>query len=365
MKFTSLLAILALSASVTAATSRAPTTKTLTQTECRTLFATKKVSVSHVTHRSTQTVTRTVTQTSTPVTTITRAPRTVLATVSRTMTFTAAADVKKGVAIITDTETNTIWTITTATSTSTSRVPATTVTTTSTTTKLPPATFTPVNPGDTQRRDLSSSCKRDVSPRQETRQYPRKIICDIDVTKRVSKFKVVLAAQVETVTKARHTTTATMTSTVSRTRLIIPHGVTRFTTATVTRKVTSTSTVNVIATVTHVKPHITERALATYYAACGPINQLSVSEAQLAFTSPLVETTWVDGPTPYDCCVACLTDSKCQVSTLDPEQGCFKISLPDNLCDTNSHPGNYEIYDPYPLNPWVLSNSYCGSWLPY
>ena len=104
--------------------------------------------------------------------------------------------------------------------------------------------------------------------------YPAQVECTGKVLRTTTKITQVPAKRTVTFVAPRPTRTVTSTTTLVSTSTAIPPVVTSIVTESTTTAISSTSTSFVTATSTFTPPVVTQQAIATYYAACGPNNML-------------------------------------------------------------------------------------------
>ncbi|KAJ5811555.1 hypothetical protein N7474_007856 [Penicillium riverlandense] len=105
---------------------------------------------------------------------------------------------------------------------------------------------------------------------------------------------------------------------------------------------------------------------ATYYAACGPDNQISEINGTTIVAERFSAGYHLQGTNPYDCCVRCLTFSETCTSYSFRAQSAFQSSIcyliaPDNaICDPSENSSQAVILGSGGLD--TVGNSNCGSY---
>lgn len=341
-------------------------TVTLTHTECHTKYSTKKGSIIRTTHYSTSTVHKTCTQTTTPVSTYTPPASTVYKTATATVTATVTATAQTDTATITNTATETDTETETVTQTETQTQPTQTVTVTATTTIPTPAGFTPIQgPQKRRRHELTAeSVERalpiDVSSDEELLErsallsrgsslrappalkckgptkYPRKVTCDVDVTKKIKTIKYVAAKKTKTITACPKTITGTKTVTATQTSTSIPADVTATVTESATVTVTETQTATATVTETEIPPTVTEQASVNFYQQCGQDNVLQLQEESAYLGNANIQTDY-SSSSAFDCCQLCASQSTCNVGVYYADSAtCRLLSQNSGACSADA-----------------------------
>ena len=155
--------------------------------------------------------------------------------------------------------------------------------------------------------------------------YPTSVACAKLVEVFQTSTSIVSGTQTSTVTASPpppSSITTTFSTTVTSTTMPVDASttITFYTTVTATSTVVPTTTTSLTATVTQTQT----QPSATYYAACGPNNQLtSVNGVPIDGANFYNFADSSDISNPYDCCVACLQSPTCGASTYFEPNFCY------------------------------------------
>lgn len=177
--------------------------------------------------------------------------------------------------------------------------------------------------------------------------------------------KIILVKPTVTVTAARPTSTVTNTITKTETDTFIPQASTTTTfsetvTETTTSVITETSTSTVIVPVTE-----TQTSTVTSYAACatsnilGPQIQTGQYIQDVYYSDRTAQVQQPPATNAYDCCVACLTGTRCYISQFIGGT-CFTLGN-GAQCNNPGYTAGYfkKTTGPNAFNS-VISNGPCG-----
>ncbi|KAI9844667.1 MAG: hypothetical protein M1837_005409 [Sclerophora amabilis] len=316
--------------------------------------------------------------TSTPVSTIT--PPALTRTISETTTLTSTITNPQ----VTRTYSSEVTTTVVGTTTSTIQSTITSlVTTTSTfdgTTTIPTSPgFTPAAsqtnfpPARMVRRvearapKYRTQCKAgsDGIPTFSPKLYPTQVLCGGLVKVIQTTTKTFTASTTATVTGTPPpASSTTVTETTTTTSTVVPDDASTTLFSTETASSLSTVFSTTTSTITSTTTQVIQAPQATYYAACGPENQLStVGDGNVyGFGTNNAVSQLSNIKSPYDCCVACLTSPTCGASVVFSGGNgvCFLVAQTGGTCDPKAVVLNYFTRPGVPKNDFV-STSNCGA----
>jgi len=189
--------------------------------------------------------------------------------------------------------------------------------------------------------------------------FPAGVVCN-RILRQVNPVRVTRTAGT-TRTRTAAAPTTTVSTTVISTSTVMPAAAT-----TITITTTSSTSTTVSATVTSTFSTTTtlvQPATATYYAACGPQNQVSQDlngSGLLITVDDGTANQLLAAASAYDCCVACITTLNCASSNYFPgvgDQSC-ELNIFDT-CPANQGQQGY-IYSSGGTDGLVVSNGLCG-----